>query len=65
MTQEGLAEAAGLDRTFISIVERDIQSPSVDTFIRICEALGIKPSTLMARIEQRYRPKKRRRRRTK
>ena len=40
MTQEELAERADLTRTFISQLERDLTSPSVDTLEMILRALG-------------------------
>lgn len=51
LTQEKLAEKAGLDRTYISLLERDKQSPSVEMLFRVCSALGIRASTLLARVE--------------
>ena len=52
-----LASRAGLHRTYISIVERDVQSPTVDTLFRLCRALGIRPSEFLARFENLYRAK--------
>lgn len=51
MTQEQLAFAAELDRTYISQLERDKKSPTLDVLFRICDALGIRLSELIARIE--------------
>lgn len=51
LTQEKLAENAGVDRTYVSLLERDKQSPSVEMLFRVCRALGIRPSTLIARVE--------------
>jgi transcriptional regulator with XRE-family HTH domain len=62
-TQERLAFRAGVDRTFVSIVERGLQSPSVDTLIRICRVLGVRASDVIGRIEGHHRPKKRKPRR--
>jgi transcriptional regulator with XRE-family HTH domain len=50
-SQEQLAEAAGLDRSFISLVERGIQSPNIVILLRIAEVLGVAASELMARTE--------------
>ncbi|MDQ0509027.1 HTH-type transcriptional regulator PuuR [Aedoeadaptatus ivorii] len=43
LTQKELAERSELTKGFISQVERDLTSPSVATFLDICEALGITP----------------------
>ncbi len=52
MTQEELAFAARLDRTYISRLEHDKKSPTLDTLFRICDALGIATSTLVSRVER-------------
>lgn len=52
MTQEELARAARLDRAYISLLEHDRKSPTVDTLVRLCRALGIKASTVLARVER-------------
>jgi transcriptional regulator with XRE-family HTH domain len=52
MTQEQLAFAAGLDRTYISQLEHDKKSPTLDSLFRICGALSIRASQLIARIEK-------------
>jgi transcriptional regulator with XRE-family HTH domain len=53
LTQEKLSFVAGLDRTYISQLENDKKSPTLDAYFRICDALKISPSVLMARIETR------------
>jgi transcriptional regulator with XRE-family HTH domain len=52
MTQEQLAFAADLDRSYISLLEHDQKSPTVDTLFRLCGAIGIRPSVLLARVER-------------
>jgi transcriptional regulator with XRE-family HTH domain len=39
-SQEALADAAGLDRTYISGIERVVKNPTVVVVARIAEALG-------------------------
>jgi len=51
ISQEELAEAAGLDRSFVSLVERGIQSPNVVVLLRIAAVLKVKASVLIARTE--------------
>ncbi len=49
-TQEGLAEAAGVHRTYIGHLERGESSPTLYNLVRIAEALEIDPGKLMARM---------------
>lgn len=51
MTQERLAEAAGLHPTFISNVERGYRVPSVPTMLRLADGLGVEASRLVDRLE--------------
>lgn len=62
MSQEQLAEKAGIDRTYVSILERGLQSPTVDTLIRVCRAMGARASEVLASIEAEHRVKRRKRR---
>lgn len=52
LTQEELAFRAGLDRAYISQLENDHKSPTVDTLVRLCTALGVRASVLLARVER-------------
>ena len=51
MTQEELAARAKVDRTYISDIENDKVSPTVDMLERLCAALGVRVSTIIARVE--------------
>ncbi|MEO8493888.1 MAG: helix-turn-helix transcriptional regulator [Planctomycetota bacterium] len=52
LTQETLAFEAGVDRTYISQLEHDKKSPTLDVLFRISAALGVKASVLIARVER-------------
>lgn len=52
LTQEQVAVAAGIDRAHLSLLENDHKSPTVDTLRRICRALGIAASEILARTEK-------------
>ena len=53
LTQEELAERAGLTKGFISQVERDRTSISLDSLVQILEALGENISEFFLDIEER------------
>jgi transcriptional regulator with XRE-family HTH domain len=52
LTQEQLAFAAEVDRSYISQLERNLKSPTLDMLFRLCEGLGISASELVARVER-------------
>lgn len=59
LTQEALSFAAGVDRSYISLLENGHKSPTVDLLFRLCDVLGTTPSRLLARVEAtRKKPKK-------
>jgi len=47
LTQERLAQKSGIDRKTINRIENLQFSPSMDTFFRICGALGVKPNDVI------------------
>jgi len=51
LTQEELSFRAKVDRTYISELENNHKSPTVDVLIRLCKAMGTKASAIVARIE--------------
>ncbi len=51
LSQEELADRAGLHRTYISQVERGLKSPSLRSLEQIAQALGLPPSALLKRME--------------
>jgi DNA-binding XRE family transcriptional regulator len=50
-SQEQLALSSSLDRTYVSLIERGIQSPTLRTVFRICEVLEVAPSDVIRRTE--------------
>jgi transcriptional regulator with XRE-family HTH domain len=50
LSQEKLAELAGLNRNYIGFVERAERSPRIVTIFRIAHALGLHPSELLGRM---------------
>ena len=51
VSQEALALEAGLDRSFLSKIERGINQPSLETIFAIAAVLGCKPHELVAKAE--------------
>jgi transcriptional regulator with XRE-family HTH domain len=47
LTLKAVAEKAGVSEGFLSQVENSVSSPSVDTLISICNAVGVNPGDLL------------------
>ncbi len=52
LSQEVVSGFADIGRTHLSAIERGVRKPTLETFFRISEAMGIRPSGLMALIEE-------------
>ncbi len=50
LTQENLAYAAGLDRTYISLLERGQRKPSLECVLLLALALNLNTVTLLSRF---------------
>lgn len=48
LSQEELGVLAGLDRTYISGLERGVRNPTLKTIDRIADALGVAPTVLLS-----------------
>lgn len=51
ITQERLALNAGLDRSFVSALERGVRQPSLTTVFVLARTLNISPHVLVKRTE--------------
>lgn len=51
LSQELVSGLAGIGRTHLSAIERGVRKPTLDTFWKIADALGVKPSALLSKIE--------------
>lgn len=51
LSQEQLALSVGLDRTFVSMLERGVRQPTLETIFRLCKELETKPSEMIRRVE--------------
>ncbi|MFH1933720.1 MAG: helix-turn-helix transcriptional regulator [Pseudomonadota bacterium] len=52
LSQEDLGFKSGLHRTYISLLERGLKSPSLHTIFKLSQALGLPPSEFFARLER-------------
>lgn len=55
ISQEELADRAGLGAVFIARVETARNQPSLTAFVQLAEGLGTKPADLIAAVMLRYR----------
>ena len=51
LSQERLALDAGMERSYVSDLERGTRNPSVRALGRLAEALGVEPGTLLEKLE--------------
>ena len=52
LSQEDLAFKAKVDRSYVSQLERDLKSPTVQMLFRLCAALGASPTTIVGELER-------------
>jgi len=55
LTLKVVAERAGLSQGFLSQVENDVNSPSVDTLVKICGAIGVDAGLVLQQAGKRER----------
>jgi transcriptional regulator with XRE-family HTH domain len=52
ISQERLALEGGFDRTYISLIERGINSPTIRKLVGIAAVLKVPPSRIVRRMEE-------------
>jgi transcriptional regulator with XRE-family HTH domain len=52
VSQEDVSEKADCDRTTVSLIERGLVSPKLETIVRLCKAISVLPSDLMRTMEK-------------
>ena len=57
MSQELVSGLAGIGRTHLSAIERGERKPTLETFYKIGQAMQIRPSVLLAAIEEEVKKK--------
>ncbi|MEC1179648.1 helix-turn-helix transcriptional regulator [Metasolibacillus meyeri] len=53
-SQEELAARSSLDRTYISMLERNIKQPTITTVFLLANALNMKPSEFVQQLEEEF-----------
>ncbi len=51
LSQEVVSGLADIGRTHLSAIERGVRKPTLETFFKLSEAIGVRPSELMRAIE--------------
>ncbi len=57
VAQEKLALIAGVDRTMVSKIERELTNPSIETLLKLANVLGVTVSALLAEAQDRQNEK--------
>src|ERR1700676_815056 len=52
VSQEDVSLHAECDRTTVSLIERGLVSPKLDTIVKMCKAISTCPSNVMRRMEK-------------
>jgi transcriptional regulator with XRE-family HTH domain len=60
LTQEDASFAAKMDRSYLSQLENDRKSPTLDMLFRLCKVLNVSASELIARVEEAQKAKRKR-----
>jgi transcriptional regulator with XRE-family HTH domain len=51
-SQEKLADEAGISRNYVSLLELNRKSPTVDVLLALCSALDVSAATIIRRVER-------------
>ena len=49
ISQEELAGRANVDRTYVSLLERGLRQPTLDSLFRLAKGLNVTPATMVSR----------------
>jgi transcriptional regulator with XRE-family HTH domain len=52
LSQEQLALEAGIERNFVSLIERGVNQPTVRIIFKLAGPLGVAPSKIISLVEQ-------------
>jgi len=51
LSQEKLAQESGLDRSYISLLERGLRQPSLSSILKLSKALKVSPTAIISKVE--------------
>ena len=54
ISQEKLALQIGLDRTYISMLERGLRQPTLTTIFLLCPALNLSSVEMMSKVQESF-----------
>lgn len=52
LSQEQLALAAGIERNFVSLIERGVNQPTIRVIFKLAAALNVDPSAMLKAVEK-------------
>ena len=52
LSQEALADKAGVHRTYVSQLERGLKAPTLTVLFKLGDALAVRPSKLISMLER-------------
>lgn len=52
ISQERLSQESGLDRSYISLLERGLRQPSLTTILQLAKALNISSVEIITKVEE-------------
>jgi transcriptional regulator with XRE-family HTH domain len=52
LSQEALALEAGIQRNYVSLIERGVNQPTITTIFKLATALELKPSRVVELVEK-------------
>jgi len=52
LSQEQLALEAGIERNFVSLIERGVNQPSIRVIFKLAQALAVPPSAMLILVEE-------------
>ena len=52
LTQGDLAFEAGISRNYVSLLELNEKSPTVDLLLRLCEAMDVPAARIIGKVER-------------
>lgn len=58
LSQEQLALEAGVERNFVSLIERGVNQPTIRIMFKLAKALGTSPSKMLIDVESELNPSK-------